>query len=119
MGENRGVISVVFLLMNPGFEYTVGATMPGYLENTIFSKDYRRMISDLKKMIRRDLKEQEIMNDIRTSEGKGRKGSASLPSSLSQSGYTRRSTRKKSGSADNKTQENSDAGTVAAANGQV
>lgn len=93
--------------------------MQGYLEATIFSKDYRRMIADLKKLVRQDLREEAKLDDIRTGQGAGRKGSADMSASISQGGYTRRSTRKKSGSTDREADSDSNAGAVASNDGQV
>ncbi len=93
--------------------------MQGYLEATVFSKEYRSMVADLKKLIRQDLKDEERIDDIRAGEGAGRKGSADVSSSLSKSGYTRRSSRKKSGSADNETKNDSDSGAASPTDGQI
>ena len=80
------------------------------IEPILFSPSYREMVKGLKKSIREDLKDEGKILDIRTSEGAGRKGPSGLQGSLPTGGYVRRSPRKKSGSADNETQENSDAG---------
>lgn len=81
------------------------------IEPILFSPSYREMIKGLKKSVRDDLKDEEKIIDIRTSEGAGRKGPSGLQGSLPASGYVRRSSRKKPGSANNEAQKNSDAGT--------
>ncbi|KKK60320.1 hypothetical protein LCGC14_3025530 [marine sediment metagenome] len=86
----------------------------GYVETNMFSKSYRKMIADLKKFIKQDAREEEQLYDIRTSEGAGRKGSASRPSSVPQSRQPRRNSGTKSGPADNETKKDSDAGTASA-----
>ena len=87
------------------------------IEPVLFSPSYREMVKGIKKAIRDEIKDQEKLIDIRTSEGKGRKGPSGLQGSLPQSGYVRRSPRKKPGSPDNETKEdrNSGADTAAAA----
>lgn len=80
------------------------------IEPVLFSPSYREMVKAIKKAIREELKDQEKLIDIRTSEGKGRKGPSGLQGSLPTGGYVRRSPRKKPGSADNETQKDSDAG---------
>lgn len=82
------------------------------LEGNIFSPAYRKMVSNLKKMLRQDIRDEEKIDDVRSGEGAGRKGPTSLQTGLSKSGYTRRSSRKKSGSIDNGTEKNSDTGTT-------
>jgi len=72
------------------------------------------MVANLKKSVKQDQREEEALSDIRTSEGKGRQGSASRPNRIPQSRQSRGNTRKESGPADNEKKENSDAGTAAA-----
>lgn len=86
--------------------------LKGFLETNMFSKSYRKMIANLKKSVKQDAREEEALSDIRTSEGKGRQGSASRPSGIPQSRQPRRNTGKESGPANNETQENRDAGTA-------
>ncbi|MBA7705123.1 hypothetical protein ES703_113947 [subsurface metagenome] len=84
------------------------------LEKLIFSKEYRRMVADLKKIQRQELKEEEKLYDIRTSEGKGRKGSADMSGSLPKSRQSGRNTTKESGSINREEEKNSDSGATTA-----
>ena len=93
--------------------------LKGFLEVNMFSKSYRKMVANLKKSVKQDEREEEALSDIRTSEGKGRQGSASRPSGVSQSRQSRRSTGKESGPANNETKANSDAGTTATSDAAV
>ena len=86
--------------------------LKGFLETNVFSKSYRKMVANLKKSVKQDIRDEEALSDIRTSEGKGRQGSASRPSGIPQSRQSRRSTGAQSGPANNEAQENSDAGTA-------
>ena len=80
------------------------------LEDVVFSKTYRAMVSMLKKLLRQDLAEEKKLYDIRASEGSGRKGPAGLPKRLSKSRQPRRNSGKVSGSADNEAKKDSDSG---------
>lgn len=94
--------------------------MPGgYLEQRIFSKDYRAMVALLKKIMRQDIRDEEKLGDIRTSEGSGRQGSASRPASIPKSRQPRRNSGTQPGQADNEEKKDSDSGTAAAADATV
>ena len=80
------------------------------IEPVLFSPSYREMVKGIKKAIREEIKDQEKLLDIRTSEGKGRKGPSGLQGSLPSSGYVRRSPRKKPGSPNNETEADRNAG---------
>lgn len=73
------------------------------------------MISDLKKSLRQDMRDEGKLSDIRASEGSGRKGPTGLSGGIPQSGYTRRSSRKKPGQDDNKEEKDRNAGATAPA----
>ena len=77
------------------------------------------MVSLLKKLGRQDLKDEEKLYDIRASEGAGRKGPTALSYGVSKSGYTRRSSRKKSGPPDNEEKKDSDAGAASTPAGEI
>jgi len=93
--------------------------LKGYLEANMFSKSYRKMVANLKKSVKQDLRDEELLSDIRTSEGKGRQGSASRPSGISQSRQSRRSSGTQSGSTNNEAQTNSDPGATPAVDATV
>jgi hypothetical protein len=80
------------------------------IEPVLFSPTYREMVKGIKKAIREEIKDQEKLIDIRTSEGKGRKGPSGVQGSLPSSGYVRRSPRKKPGSPNNEAQADSNSG---------
>lgn len=93
--------------------------MKGTLENAIFSSVYRKMIADLKKLTRDDLREEEKLYDIRTSTGAGRKGSADRPISLSTRRLVRRDTGTKPRPADREAPTDRDAGATPAVDAEV
>jgi len=103
-GEQKAVIPIA------GFSLFLKDLKMQLIEPVLFSPSYREMVKGIKKAIRDELKDQEKLIDIRTSEGKGRKGPSGLQGSLPASGYIRRSPRKKPGSPDNKTEANSNSG---------
>ena len=80
------------------------------IEPVLFSPSYRDMVKGIKKAIREEVKDQEKLIDIRTSEGKGRKGPSGLQGSLPTSGYVRRGPRKKPRPPDNEAKADSDSG---------
>ncbi len=84
------------------------------IEKILFSKDYRNIVAKLKKIIRDDEKEGRKLDDIRASEGAGRKGPADRPPNIPKVRHTRRDSGKESGSTDNKEEENRNAGTAPA-----
>lgn len=89
------------------------------IEPVIFSPTYRGMVKAIKKAIREELKDQEKLVDLRTSQGAGRKGPSGLQGSLPASGYVRRSPRKKPGPPDNKAEENSNSGADTSADAKI
>ena len=66
------------------------------IEKRIFSPAYREMVKILKKLGRDDVKDEEKLYDIRSSEGEGRKGPASRPASVPKSRHKRGDTREES-----------------------
>lgn len=89
------------------------------LEEEVFSKEYRLMVRDLKKLARADYRDEEKLDDIRASEGAGRKGPTDLSGGISQSGYVRRSPRKKSRPANNEEKKDSDTRAASPADAEV
>lgn len=89
------------------------------LGKVVFSKQYRKMVADLKKIVRQDLKDEGKMYDFRTSEGSGRKGSADLPASIPKSRQSRRGDAKESRSANREEKTDRDSGAAAPPSGQV
>lgn len=77
------------------------------LEAVVFSPAYRDMVRILKKMQKEDLKDEVRLDDIRTSPGSGRKGSASRPPSLPKIRQPGGNSRKKPGPADKQAEEDS------------
>ena len=77
------------------------------IKDRIFSPAYREMIRNLKKMIREDQKDEVKLDDIRTSEGAGRKGPASRAPSVPKSRHRRRNSGENTGQVDYEAQEDS------------
>jgi hypothetical protein len=84
-------------------------------EKLMFSKEYREAVRMIKKAIKADRKEEEKLDDIRSSEGAGKQGPANRAPSISTRRYSRRNSGTKSGQADNEAENNSDAGPATAA----
>jgi hypothetical protein len=79
------------------------------LEDHIFSKKYRDVVRLMKKIIKQDERDERKLDDIRSSEGKGRKGPASRAPSVPKSRHKRGNSRKESGSADREEETDRDA----------
>lgn len=84
------------------------------IKDRIFSPAYREMVKGLKKMAREDASEERKLDDIRSSEGAGRKGPASRPTSISQSGHRRRNRREEPGPINWEEEANRNSGTTPA-----
>lgn len=89
------------------------------LENEIFSKAYRKMIRDLKAIVKMDAREETKLSDIRTGEGAGRKGSADRPDYVPKSRQSRGNSGTKSDETDRKEEENSDTGAASPSDATV
>lgn len=80
------------------------------IKDVVFSKRYREVVRRMKKLLRDDEKDEVKLNDFRTSEGKGRKGPASMQTGLPKSRHRRRNSREDPRPIDWKEEDDSNAG---------
>jgi hypothetical protein len=81
-------------------------------EKLMFSPEYREAVRMIKKAIKADQREEEKLDDIRSSEGAGKQGPANRAPSIPTRRYKRRNSGEKSGPADNEAENDRDAGSA-------